>query len=139
MSFSDLSMKAKWLDRSLIFSPLCYTVCTTRKSLSIECKNLKIHDFGYSIENKDATTNIFLGQKNQKIAIVCIFNHDKEPEQINALLVHEAMHIWREIREDIGELHPSAEFEAYVIQRICQELFYEYNRQTKKKKKAKKR
>jgi hypothetical protein len=55
--------------------------------------------------------------------------------QIHALLTHEAMHLWREIRNQIGEKEPSAEFEAYAIQKITQNLAYSYEKQTTTKKK----
>ncbi len=53
---------------------------------------------------------------------------DKAPI-INAisLIVHEAMHVWRRIREVIGEHDPSKEFEAYAIQNITAQLLRAYN------------
>jgi len=44
------------------------------------------------------------------------------------LIVHEAMHIWRAMRESIGEHSPSAEFEAYSIQSIAQNLIAAYEK-----------
>jgi hypothetical protein len=49
------------------------------------------------------------------------------PEGVVALLVHEAVHLWQYIKEDIGEHNPSKEFEAYAIQNLTQELLQSYN------------
>ncbi len=39
-----------------------------------------------------------------------------------SILAHEAVHVWRHIREKIGETDPSSEFEAYAVQSITQFL-----------------
>lgn len=68
-------------------------------------------------------------------ALVCLKeNHGCTLNQVHALLVHEAMHLWRDVRELIGEDEPSKEFEAYAMQAICQRLFYAYDALTKKRK-----
>lgn len=51
--------------------------------------------------------------------------------QICGLLCHEAVHIFQSYCERIGESHPSAEFEAYSIQQISQNLMEAYARQAK--------
>jgi hypothetical protein len=52
--------------------------------------------------------------------------------QCYSLLVHEATHIFQDYCECIGEISPSAEFEAYSIQWISQQLMYEFDRLTRK-------
>lgn len=42
--------------------------------------------------------------------------------QMVAILAHEAVHVWRHVREKIGETDPSSEFEAYAVQSIVQFL-----------------
>lgn len=59
--------------------------------------------------------------KGKECAIVCIRPNDNDA-QVYALLVHEAVHIWQRVKELLGEHSPSAEFEAYSIQRISLEL-----------------
>jgi hypothetical protein len=54
-----------------------------------------------------------------------------ELEQVYALLVHEAVHIWQDVKHRIGEDNPSSEFEAYAIQNISQELMLAYKLLTK--------
>lgn len=46
--------------------------------------------------------------------------------QIHGLLLHEAVHIWQELKIKMGEENPSNEFEAYSIQAIAQDLFEMY-------------
>lgn len=48
--------------------------------------------------------------------------------QIHGLLLHEAVHIWQELKEKMGEESPSVEFEAYSIQALAQDLFELYER-----------
>ena len=46
--------------------------------------------------------------------------------QIIGILVHEAVHIWQEIRTAMREDKPSSEFEAYSIERISEDLISEW-------------
>lgn len=50
--------------------------------------------------------------------------------EITGLLIHEAVHVWQAYLEDMGEISPGAEQEAYAIQAIAQELLFEYERRT---------
>ena len=47
--------------------------------------------------------------------------------QVNAMLVHESVHIWQAFKQHIGERKPSREFEAYAIQTIAQRLMESYD------------
>lgn len=49
--------------------------------------------------------------------------------EVYGLLVHEAVHISQSHFEDIGELRPAREQQAYAVQMIAQELMFEYDRQ----------
>ena len=42
--------------------------------------------------------------------------------ELIGIVVHEAAHVWQEVRLSIGERSPSIEFEAYSMQAITQEL-----------------
>ena len=64
--------------------------------------------------------------------MLCIRGHEKHTGiEVACLLVHEAVHIWQRTCEDYGEHRPSAEFEAYAIQNISQQLMQSYREQTK--------
>lgn len=130
-------MKPLWLSRELIRCPVYFTLCTTPAMVAQEMKRMKVTDESKrpNVSGRaDATCNFMENDKGEVVVIVCLFDHTKEYEQRMALLVHEAVHIWQEIRSIIGERHPSSEFEAYSIQHISQQLFYEYSRQMKRKK-----
>ena len=61
------------------------------------------------------------------IALVTMNNEtDKDPIQVTALLVHEAVHIKQAILKAYGEDNVGDETEAYMVQRIAQDLMYMY-------------
>lgn len=43
--------------------------------------------------------------------------------EVAGLLVHEATHVWQEVRRSMQEENPSIEFEAYSMQAIFQGLY----------------
>lgn len=128
-------MTSVWLDRSLFRSPLYYALCTSQRLYDKELKRMKLGSQpGILNDHSGATTNFMQNVDGKQCAIVCLFNHSYDYEQIASLLAHEAVHIFQRIRENIGESSPSAEFEAYSIQAITQNLLYEYKRQVRRRK-----
>lgn len=125
-------MKMKWLERSLIEAPH-FALATRQKILDAELKRLKHSSFPGTKGDDSACTHFLENKRGKTVAIVCLFNLTYELEQIFALLVHEAVHIYQDLRDQMGERRPGKEFEAYAIQNISQELFYEFKRQTKGK------
>ena len=117
----------------LIDSPIEYFLCSTEKIFKKMLRKIGLPkkqwpDFILNAQS-NATTHFF-SNGGETIAIVCIrTDRNKDIKQTHALLCHEAVHIWQEIKEDIGEKNPGWELEAYAIQGISQELFYEYERQ----------
>lgn len=129
-------MKLKWLDRSAFTLPLYFTLATSQKILDSELKRLKFKGHLDGILNgAGATTHFIMNENNDKCAVVCLFDHSHNLKQTYALLVHEAVHIFQEVLKEMREEDPSPEFEAYIIQKISQDLFYEYDRQVKRGKK----
>ena len=63
----------------------------------------------------------------------CMVYIDKDAECSDtdkvALICHEAVHVWQEIKEKMGEENPSIEFEAYSIQKIFFDLLTMYQEQ----------
>ena len=116
-----------WLNRRLMDSPVYFCLCLTEKQFKKKLKHLKVQDeLAFVNCGSDATTYYF-ERKGKTAAIVCFKEDpDRVPEQNIALLVHEAVHIWQQIKETIGEQEPSKEFEAYSIQSITQELLRHY-------------
>lgn len=132
-------MKAKWLDRSLFISSQYYTICTNEKQFKQVLRHMKIPKENRPpfLKNRfaDASTHFFVNEDGKsKTAVVCLGDtKGRDPNQVRALIVHEAMHIWQEVKADYGEHNPGNEVEAYSVQMLTQQLFYEYDRQTSPK------
>jgi hypothetical protein len=132
----------EWLDRSLIVAHRYITLCLSEeayeavmKEIEYDCKNDPWLSNGkggkvHFIDADGAEQNTDLHGK--KFAVVCLGNASKHSLiEIHGLLLHEAVHIWQDFIEYIGENDPSHEFEAYSIQWIAQQLFWSYEDQTK--------
>lgn len=84
-------------------------------------------------DHSNATCHTLLNKRGDLAAVVALRGwQEKEGIQIACLLLHEAVHIWQCFRIHIGEHQPSAEFEAYSIQFIAQQLMYSFKEQTSK-------
>ncbi|MEC6393360.1 hypothetical protein VXS72_15685 [Acinetobacter pittii] len=68
--------------------------------------------------------------KNEAIVQLCNVQ-DKSRIAIFGLLLHEAVHIYQEVKRLMGEKVVSSEFEAYSIQRIAQDLFWAFEESEK--------
>jgi len=65
----------------------------------------------------------------ETVCIVCLGDvAGRQPVEIAGMLVHEAVHVWQQYCNDMGEDSPATEQEAYGIQSIAQELLTEYAR-----------
>ena len=132
------SVRIKWLNRTLITSPYCYGLCLTEKEFHKELKKLKVplHSYPEHTKYSDGASTHYLEKGGGRVAIVCLGNtKGYTKEQVYALIAHEAVHIWQAICDELGEDTPSAEFEAYSLQQITQNLLESYREQTMKKKK----
>lgn len=131
---ADVSLK--WLDRDLIVSPYSFALCLSEKQFKKELKrlNLPSEQWPPFLATPHASATVHFFERHGDIdfcAIVCLGDTSNvELEQVYSMLVHEAVHIWQEIRAHIGERDPSSEFEAYSIQAISQRLMFSYKEQT---------
>lgn len=121
----------KWIDRDIITSPYCVGLCQSENKFLKELKRLKMPEKSmpdWIPEDKDAMVHYLEGNnKREKCCIVCIRERkDTKPAEVIGLLIHEAVHIWQWIKEEINEKAPISEFEAYAIQGIAQKLIEEY-------------
>jgi len=129
--------KIRWLPRELLVSPYCYALCLSEKQYFAELKRLDVprKNWGEFV-TKDAAVNFIHGNQGGKVALVTLRKSKGiTREQIYGLLVHEAVHIWQEVRECLGEKFPASEQEAYSVQRIAQSLMESYRDQTARKRK----
>lgn len=124
-----------WLNRELMISPYCYSLCLDEAAFEKELKRLKIpkrmRPAFLSNSHCNATVDFF--EKRGGIDLCCIVRmrppKDRIREEIYGVLVHEAVHIWQACREYIGEKFPASEQEAYSIQRIAMSLMVSYRDQ----------
>lgn len=57
------------------------------------------------------------------LTVLVILNAKTDDESVLKFLVHEAVHVWQNVRKHIGEAEPSREFEAYTIDGIFMQLW----------------
>jgi hypothetical protein len=77
----------------------------------------------------NATMHTFSHVDGGIVCIVCLEGSEgRNPVAVAGLLVHEAVHIWQQWCEEVGEKNPGEEQEAYAIQFIAQELMAEFAR-----------
>ena len=119
---------SRWLSRALIRGPflrLCLDERDFRAALrDIECQ--KPHPSFLGSAQADATTHLISSNRGL-VAIVTLGDMTKRDlVEVYALLVHEAVHVWQALREDLGERDPSHEFEAYALQSIAGTLMQAY-------------
>lgn len=138
----------RWMDRTLVYSFVEYGLCVDERAFRKALRKLKQADAAtkpfLSTPQSHATAHLMADPHDRQVIIVCIHPNPVgiTIQQVNAMLVHEAVHIWQCIKDHIGEDAPGAEFEAYSIQAIAQNLMVSYDEQVarlaKKAKKAKK-
>ncbi len=128
-------MKTKWLDRSLVVGPYLALVTSDAEfQKALDDCSIKPADRTPWIKNStsDATAHYLENPSGELVCIVAIqVKAGKTGPQIAAMLVHEAVHVWQQFRDRIGETSPSAEFEAYAIQTISQRLMEAYSERLK--------
>ena len=112
----------KWIDRCIIESPIYIALCTSEKDFKKEMKRLEVNNPpDWIVDDKGGKVHLLQQASGKKTAIVCVRKH-KDRIEMDGLLIHEAVHVWQEIKDDLNEHNPSPEFEAYSIQIIAQRL-----------------
>ena len=124
-------MKHQWLDRRIAAPGPFLALCLNEDQLVSACKDLKLKPPSYFVRNAWSHATVHHYEAPAGLAcIVCLRGYDEHtPVEVAGLLVHEAVHIWQEYADRIGEEHPGSEQEAYAIQCIAQELMAEFARQ----------
>jgi hypothetical protein len=123
----------RWLDRSLVVSPYHIGLCLDEKKFNKEMKRLNVPKPHPEFLRQDETACVqyFTGENGKRIALVCVGDLSNcVIEYVYATLTHEAVHVWQEIKEFIGEDNPGREFEAYSIEAIAYNLMTSYREQT---------
>ena len=123
-------MKPRWLSRSAGIQGPYLTLCTSQAEFAAVLSSIKYKgDLRWlKSDRADATTH-HLYRNGVPTCIVCLGDtRDRNSIEIAGLLVHEAVHVWQEHCESIGEDKPGREMDAYGVQAIAQELMSEYKR-----------
>lgn len=126
-------MKVDWLKRDHGAPGPFMALCLHEDQLRYALKRLGVKEHVDFLRSThcNATVHFMLNQDGKACAIVCLGKHDtRTPIEIAGLLVHEAVHIWQNYCEDIGETNPGSEQEAYAIQSISMQLMDSFVRQT---------
>ena len=126
-------MKLKWLDRGLVYAPRMVLCLSEQEYLQA----VKLYRVGYPhpwILHGQAAAVHTWERDGMSACAVCL-NPPEEFDSINVAcsIVHEAVHIFQRLCEQLGETHPSKEFQAYSIERITETLMREYARRLKEK------
>lgn len=121
-----------WCDRVIHQSQyvaLCLSEESFRRVLrTLKCPKEKWPPFTLS----DATTH-FLECSGGRVAVVCMIGwRVRRRLEVYGLLIHEAVHIWKDELRHRREDEPGEEMECYGIQAISQNLIHAFEKQTKR-------
>lgn len=122
--------KVAWLDRSLVVGPYLALVANEAE-FRATCDHLGIpaadRPRWIANDHSDATVHFMTNKEAKECRVVAVrLREGINGIQVAAMLVHEAVHIFQDFCESIGERTPSAEFEARSIQAISQRLMEAY-------------
>lgn len=121
----------EWLDRTLIAGPH-FCLCLNEEDYRQALKDIDNEDWDHEwVKSGGALAHWFKTESSLTVIITIDISKKRPIEEIHAMLVHEAVHMWQKFKEHINEQNPSIEFEAYSLQVICMRLFYSYSEQTK--------
>lgn len=122
-------MNPCWLDRRIGIDGPFLTLCLSQKEFDAALQHIGFKggmDYLKS-ERSDATTHHFT-KDGVPVCIVCLGDtQGYTPVEVAGLLVHEAVHVWQEHCESIGEEKPGREQEAYAVQKVAQVLMSAYS------------
>lgn len=124
--------RVEWLDRRIACPGPFLALCLSESQFISVCRKIKQAPPPFILnEWSHATAHSFHGPQGLSV-IVCLRDFaGRDPIEIAGLLVHEAVHIWQQYAQTIGERNPGEEQEAYAIQSISQELMASFVRQTR--------
>ena len=123
-------MKRQWLDRRIASPGPFLALCLNQQQLESACRdlNMVVPEF-FALPGPKGRVVTFEGARGLACVVMVRNVEDCTPIEVAGLLVHEAVHVWQQYADDIGERNPGTEQEAYAIQSIAQELMAEFARQ----------
>lgn len=120
----------RWLGRRIAAAGPHLTLCLSEDEYRAAMKQLRAAPaVPWPAEAALAAMQALENREGDLVCIVCLRQPEgREPVDVAASLVHEAVHCWQMYAEHIGEDEPGQEQEAYAIQSIAQELMTEFAR-----------
>ena len=118
--------KTIWCDPG--WFPTRYAFVPSEKAWNAEVKRLGANE---PYPDSDGRCTTLQNKETGQLACLVTISEKmdgRDPMGVIGLIVHEAVHVFQSLREDIGEDRPSEEFEAYSIQNISLNLIDAYAR-----------
>ncbi|WP_312057387.1 hypothetical protein [Acinetobacter courvalinii] len=106
------------------FQHMQYTLARNQLHMDLLFDDMQEADQFLSIEGAAAQVDYY--QEGTYAVVQLGDTSDRDLIEVHGLLLHEAVHLWPQVRVLMGEREPSSEFEAYSIQAIAQDLFEMY-------------
>lgn len=126
-------MKINWLDRRIACPGPYLALVLNQAEFDAAMRHCKV-PVGLPYlkgARSDATSHHLVNGSGAVVTVVALGDMaGRSGVEIAGLLVHEAVHVWQEYCDSIGETNPGREQEAYAVQAIAQELMAEYVRRT---------
>lgn len=123
--------KVRWLDRRVAAPGPYLCLALTKADYLAAMKHCKVEQPAPWVGDEGGLAHArcyFLAHpEHGTVVVVGVHSWStRNPIEVAGLLVHEAVHIWQEYADQIGERSPGREQEAYAIQSIAQELMAEF-------------
>lgn len=106
------------------FQHIQYTLARNQLHMDLLFDDMQESDQFLSIEGAAAQVDYY--QEGTYAVVQLGDTSGRDVIEVYGLLLHEAVHLWQQVRVLMGEREPSSEFEAYSIQAIAQNLFEMY-------------
>ncbi|MCU4389958.1 hypothetical protein LF296_11615 [Acinetobacter vivianii] len=106
------------------FQHMQYTLARNQLHMDLLFDDMQEADQFLSIDGAAAQVDYY--QAGTYAVVQLGDTSDRDLIEVYGLLLHEAVHLWQQVRVLMGEREPSSEFEAYSIQAIAQDLFEMY-------------
>ena len=95
------------------------------------CEKHELPPLAFDPVQELAVTHHLHGRETgETLSLVVIRDLGQLDSKICGVIVHEAVHVWQNIREAMEEESPSHEFEAYSLQWIVHNLIKDYGTET---------
>lgn len=123
----DLNTNPMWISKEVGIPLMSWCLCVSEDAYRVAIKQLEKENKRIPHKWIDSGAECQFVYSDGKVTdcIICMVEKE-DPIDNAAFLVHEAVHVWQEFCNSIGEEKPSIEFEAYTIQYIATRLFHAY-------------